>query len=165
MYLIRISKKNKIIFSIVLGILMAVGYYLAVYQSFRYQSENQTIGGVMLLSGICFLTMIWFRWRKFWSMFAMIFVSILLIFLILQHKKYYIADELKKNGVQVKAKVIGFEEKKSRRSTTPFATFEYEFQNKKYRQRIENYDDEYKQNQILNLKISSEKPEIFEILE
>ena len=71
MSLITISKNNKILVSVIATILIFIGYYLAVYKSFSYQSNNDTIGNVMMLISISLFPMLWLninensKWKKY----------------------------------------------------------------------------------------------------
>ena len=64
MSLITISKNNKILVSVIATILIFIGYYLAVYKSFNYQSNNDTIGNVMMLISISLFLNLWGRWYR-----------------------------------------------------------------------------------------------------
>lgn len=171
MALIKISKKNKIIVSVVATILIFTGYYLVVYKSFNYQSSNQTIGNVMMLISISLFPMLWLdvaensKWKKYVYVAPMVVIGIILIVFNMIKKNEYLKEELDKYGIEIEGKVIGFEVEHRRRSKTDYATFKYQFENKQYKQRIENYDNEYNLNQNLNLKISKRNPEMFKIIE
>ena len=171
MTLIKISKRNKIIVSVIAIILIFTGYYLAVYNSFKYQSSNQTIGNVIMLISISLFPMLWLnvaensKWKKYVYVAPMVVLGIIIIVFNMAKKNDYLEKELNQYGIATEGKVIGFEVEYSRRSKTDYATFKYEFESKKYRQRIENYDNEYKLNQNLQLKISKVNPEMFKIIE
>ena len=170
MSLITISKKNKIIVSIIALILIFVGYYLAIYKSFSYQSNNDTIGNVIMLISIGLFPMLWLninensKWKKYIYIVPMIIIGIVIIIVTIAKKKEYLEEEINKYGKNAVGKVIGFEVGKGR-SKRHYVTFEYEFENKQYIQRIENYDNEYVISQNLNLKISKRNPEMFKIIE
>jgi hypothetical protein len=170
MTLINISKRNKIIVSVFATILIFTGYYLAIYKSFSYQSSNQTIGNVMMLISIGLFPMLWLnvaensKWKKYVYVAPMVVIGIIIVILTIAQKKEYLEEELNKYGNKALGKVIGFEVGKGR-SKTNYATFKYMFENEHYIQRIENYDDEYKINQNLNLLISKRNPEMFKIIE
>jgi branched-subunit amino acid transport protein AzlD len=169
MSLIKISKRNKIVVSVIATILIFVGYYLAIYKSFSYQSNNDTIGNVLMLISIGVFPMLWlnssenFKWKKYVYVLPMVIVGIIIIIVTITKKKEYLDEEINKYGKNTVGKVIGFEVGKGR-SKTRYATFKYVFKKKQYVQRIENYDDEYKLNQILNVKISERNPEMFKIV-
>jgi hypothetical protein len=171
MALINISKRNKIIVSVIATILIFIGYYLAIYKSFKYQSSNETIGNVMMLISIGLFPMLWLnvaensKWKKYVYVAPMVVVGIVLIVFNMTKKKEYLEEELDKYGMATEGKVIGFEVKHRRRSKTDYATFIYQFENQQYKQRIKNYDNEYKLNQNLKLKISKRNPEMFKIIE
>jgi heme/copper-type cytochrome/quinol oxidase subunit 4 len=171
MSLIKISKRNKIIVSVIATFLIFIGYYLAIYKSFSYQSNNDTIGNVMMIISIGLFPMLWLniaensKWKKYAYVAPMVIISIVLIIMMIAKKKEYLEKELKEYGKDVVGRVTGFEVEHHRRSKTDYATFKYEFENKQYIQRIENYDYEYKINQNLNLKISKRNPEMFKIIE
>ena len=170
MSLIKISKRNKIAVSVIAIILIFVGYYLAIYKSFGYKSNNDTIGNVMMLISIGSFPMLWLnllensKGEKYQFVVPMVIVSMILIFVTMKKKEEYLEEEINNYGINANGNVIGFEIGKGR-SRTHYATFKYEFENKQYIQRIENYDDEYKINQNLNLKISKKNPEMFKIIE
>ena len=71
MSLIKISKRNKIVVSVIATILIFVGYYLAIYKSFSYQSNNDTIGNVMMIISMGLFPMLWLniadnsKWKKY----------------------------------------------------------------------------------------------------
>ena len=171
MSLITISKRNKVIVSILATILIFVGYYLAIYKSFSYQSNNDTIGNVMMLISISLFPMLWLniaensKWKKYVYVVPMVIIGIILVIVMIAKKKEYLEGELSKYGNDIVGKVIGFEVENHRRSKTDYATFKYEFENKQFIQRIENYDNEYELNQNLKLKISKRNPEMFKIIE
>ncbi|WOC52607.1 hypothetical protein BPO_1960 [Bergeyella porcorum] len=164
MYLINISKKSKYIFSIILVILIGVGYYISVYKSYKYQSNNDTIGGIFILLGLFFLYFFWFRWREKKSFILLGVISIFTIIFLFIQRINYIDKELNKHGVIVKAVVIDFETDRYSRKKREYATFKYQFQNKVYIQRVEYFEkDEYRLHQWFDVKISKNKPEIFDI--
>lgn len=171
MSLITISKRNKIIVSIVATILIFVGYYLSVYNSFSYQSNNDITGNVMMIISISLFPMLWLnigknsKWEKFATIAPMVIISIFLIIVMISKKNEYLEDELNKYGTNTIGKVTGFEIETHKSSKTDYATFKYEFENKQFIQRIENYDNEYELNQNLNIKISKINPEMFKIIE
>ena len=170
MSLIKISKRNKIVVSVIATILIFVGYYIAIYKSFSYQSSNQTIGNAMMLISISLFPMLWLnvaensKWKKYVYVAPMVVIGIIIVILTIAKKKEYLEEEINKYGKNTLGKVIGFEVGKGR-SNTHYATFKYVFENKQYIQRIENYDDEYTINQNLQLKISKVNPEMFKIIE
>jgi cell division protein FtsL len=171
MGLTNITKRNKIIIAAVLVVLAVIGYYLAVYQSFAYQSNNNTIGNGIISFSIIAIQMLWLnisddsKWRKFLS-FSAVVVSLIVIFVItFNQQEQYLEEELQNYGVNSIGTVIGFEVETHRRSPdTQYATFNYRFENKVLIQRVENYDNEYSLNQKLNLKISKRHPEMFKIM-
>ncbi|WP_264565065.1 hypothetical protein [Flavobacterium sp. N3904] len=81
----------------------------------------------------------------------MVVISIIIIIGISIKRENYLEGELNKNGINRIGKVTGFEIEHYRRSKTDYAIFKYEFENKQFIQRIENYDNEYKLNQNLCL--------------
>ena len=170
MSLITISKRNKIIVSIIATVGIFFGYYITVFKSFNYQSNNDTIGNVLTIISVGLFPMLWLniaensKWKKYAYVLPMVIFGCILVFVTIAKKKEYLEDELNKYGQNAAGKVIGFEIGKGR-SKTHYATFKYEFENKQYIQRITDYDDEYKINQILNLKISKRNPEMFAIKE
>ena len=170
MSLIKISKRNKIIVSIIAAVCIFIGYYLSVFKSFNYQSNNDTIGNVLTIISVGLFPMLWLniadnsKWKKYAYVAPMVIFGCILVFVTIAKKKEYLENELNKYGKNAVGKVIGFEVGKGR-SKTHYATFKYEFEKKQYIQRIADYDDEYKINQILNLKISQRNPEMFAINE
>ena len=171
MSLITISKRNKIIVSIIATILIFVGYYLSVYKSFSYQSKNDTIGNVMMIISIGLFPMLWLniaensKWKKYAYVAPMVIIGCILVFVMIAKKKEYLEEELNKYGQVAIGKVIGFQVEHTRRSKFDYATFKYEYENKQFIQKTENFDNEYKIGQILNLKISKRNPEMFKIVE
>lgn len=171
MSLIKTSKRNKIIVSILALLLIFFGYYLAIYKSFNYQSSNQTIGGVMILTCISLFPMLWLnisknpRWKKYVYTIPIVIIGSGIVIGIMIKRKNHLKEELNKYGINTVGIVTGYEVEHHRRNKTDYATFKYEFENKQFIQRIENYDDEYKLNQSLNIRISKRSPEMFEIIE
>ena len=171
MTLITISKRNKIIVSVIAIVLIIIGYYLSVYKSFGYQSNNDTTGNVLMLISIGLFPMLWLniadnsKWKKYVYVVPMVIVGCILVFVVMAKKREYLEEELSKYGQVAVGKVIGFEVEHTRRSTFDYATFKYEYQSKQFIQKTENFDNEYKIDQILNLKISKRKPEMFKIIE
>ena len=172
MSLITISKRNKIIVSIIAIFLIFVGYYLSIYKSFSYQSSNDTYGNVMMIISISLFPMLWLnigknsKWEKFATIAPMVIISFVLIIGMGIKRDEYLENELNKNGTNSIGVITGFEIETHRRGRqTDYATFKYEFEHKQLIQRIENYDNEYKLNQNLKLKISKNNPEMFKILE
>lgn len=171
MSLIKISKRNKIIVSVIATILFFVGYYLSVYKSFSYQSSNDSTGNAMMIISIGIFPMLWLniaensKWKKYVYVVPMVIISCILVFVMIAKKKEYLEDELNKYGQVAVGKVIGFEVEHTRRSKFEYATFKYEYENKQFIQKTENFDNEYKIDQILNLKISKRNPEMFKIIE
>ena len=165
MTLINISKRKKLIVSIIAVFLIFLGYYLAVYKSFNYQSSNQTIGNVLMIISIIIFPMLWYdggenptsKSKKF--LIPNVIIAIGIIVGVISLRNNYLTNELNNYGTKVIGKVSGFEIETQRSGKTDYATFKYEFENKHYLQRIENYDNEYKLNQNLNIKISKRNPE------
>ncbi|MCL9771046.1 hypothetical protein NAT47_11530 [Flavobacterium sp. HXWNR69] len=171
MSLIKISKRNKIIVSLIATILIFVGYYLAIYKSFSYQSNNDTIGNIMMIISIGLFPMLWLnisensKWKKYVYVIPMVIVGIIIVIVTITKKKEYLEKELDKYGQKAVGKIIGFEVEHTRRSKFEYATFKYKYKNKQFIQKTENFDNEYKIDQILNLKISKRNPEMFKIIE
>ena len=171
MTLINISKRKKIIVSIIAFFFIFLGYYLAVYKSFSYQSNNQTIGNVLMIISIIIFPMLWYDAGENPSVKSKIFlipnvfIAIGIVIGVISLRDNYLKNEINNYGTKVIGKVSGFEIETHRRGKTDYATFIYEFENKRFVQRIENYDNEYKLNQNLNIKISKRNPEMFEIIE
>jgi uncharacterized protein YneF (UPF0154 family) len=169
MTLIKIPKKNKIITSIVLLVFIVIGFYLSVYKSYMYESNNDSTGFVLCYVSLLVLPMLWFEYEVISKIIKILFiafsllVAVFLFWLIGSTKTKYENSELKKNGVFTKAKIFDLIIVKGRRSKTEYAIFKYTFENKEFLQRVMNFDETYKIDQILNLKISSKNPEMFEI--
>ena len=172
MNFIKLSKRDKILVSVIATIIIFVGYYLAIYKSFSYQSKKFMIGNVMMLISLSLFPMLWLNIAEYskkkiyvYIVAPLVFIGFISVFVTIAKKIEYLEEELNKHGINVVGKVIGFEVERHRRTKTEHATFKYEFENKQFIQRIENYDDEYKLNQNLNLKISKRNPEMFKIIE
>ena len=123
----------------------------AVFKSINHLNTRKSLS-------ISIFPMLWIniaqnsKFKKYVYITPMVIISIILIIAIGIKKNYYLEEELNRNGINITGKVIGFETEHHRRSTTDYARFNYEFENKEYIQRIENYDQEYKLSQNLNLK-------------
>ncbi len=104
------------------------------------------------------------KWRKYVYVAPMVIIGVILVFVMIAKKKEYLEVEISKYGNDAIGKVIGFEVGKGR-SKRHYVTFKYEFENKQFIQRFENYYNDYKLNQNLSLKISKRNPEMFKIIE
>lgn len=87
----------------------------------------------------------------------------LMVFTI-EQKNNYRGQELASYGTEAMAKVIGFDEVRYRRSSTPVAILVYEYEGKTYFQNVNNEQHTYQLGQKARLKISVRRPEIFEII-
>lgn len=72
-------------------------------------------------------------------------------------------NQLNKFGTNVTARVINFEVEYQRRRKKKYVVFEYYFENKKYTQRIEDYDKKFQLQQALKIRISRKNPEMFSL--
>lgn len=72
-------------------------------------------------------------------------------------------NQLNKFGTNVTARVINFEVEYQRRRKRKYVVFEYYFENKKYTQRIEDYDKKFQLQQALKIRISRKNPEMFSL--
>jgi hypothetical protein len=161
---------SKTIFTILAILLIFIGYYISVYKSFSYQSNNQAIGAVIIIICISLIPIIWSgiriisNWKKYLYAILMTPIAFIVIFITIESKKNHLKNELLQNGINRKGEVIGFEIESRKGRKTKYAKISYEFQNKKLIQRIENKNNEYKLNQKLILNISKLHPEMFEIV-
>lgn len=72
-------------------------------------------------------------------------------------------NQLNKFGTNVTARVINFEVEYQRRRKRKYVVFKYYFENKKYTQRIEDYDKKFQLQQALKIRISRKNPEMFSL--
>lgn len=171
MSLINISKKYKIVVSVFATVLIFIGYYLSVYKSFNYQSNNDSYGNVLMIISIGMFPMLWLnisrhpQWEKYATIIPMVVFSFIIILGLSAKRKEYLEIELYKYGTNSIGIVTGFEIETHRRGKqTDYATFKYELRSKQFIQRVENYEGQFKLHQNLNLKISKRNPEMFKIL-
>ena len=165
MTLVTISKKNKVIATIVAIILAATGYYLAIYKSFAYQSSNETYGTTMVVIAIAAIQMMWLNikgetaTKQKIHIFILVPMAIIIIIAVMMLKATNLNAELDQNGENTVAKVIGFETEGRR--NREYVVIQYRYNNTVIVQRFENYDKKYLVNQQINIKFSKNNPEIF----
>lgn len=171
MTIITISKNKKIIVSITAIFLFCLGYYLSVYDSFAYQSNNFTIGSLMMATSFFAFPVLWLdlgenpKSKNYTIIIPTIIFLFCIIFLLTNNKKKYLVEELNKYGIIATAKVTGSEFENHKSGRKYFATFKYKTNGKEFVQRIENYKEEYKEGEILKILVSKRNPEMFEIVE
>lgn len=61
---IKISTKNKIEIEFILAILSIVGYYLVIYKSFGYRSNNEVVGILMINFSVFILSLFYFNFTE-----------------------------------------------------------------------------------------------------
>lgn len=166
---IKISTKNKIEIEFILAILSIVGYYLVIYKSFGYRSNNEVVGILMINFSVFILSLFYFNFteatkngERLYIGFMVVLVITLTI-IIQVNKRRYVENQLNKFGTNVTARVINFEVEHQRRRKRKYVVFEYYFENKKYTQRIEDYDKKFQLQQALKIRISRKNPEMFSL--
>ena len=170
MTLITISKKNKVLVSIVALLLTGLGYYLAVYKSFGYKSDHDIIGSVMIIVSLGIIEMMWLDVSNYSNkqtvhVAILTFIGLITIIGTMMLKQNYVSSELSKNGIDATATVVGFEADKGGRTTRKYAQIQYKCNNNQILQRVEYFDDKYKLNQDLKVRVSKSNPNLFEIIQ
>lgn len=170
MTLITISKRNKIIVSFFAVILVAVGYYLAVYESYGYGSKNDIYGGVMIMISIGIIEMMWLNMDRYankntFQVALLTIIGVIVIFGTMMLRNNYVETELNKNGVFTTGTVVGFESEGSGRTAENFAQIKYSYNSNQVLQRVQYFDNKYELNQTLKIFVSKRNPDIFRIIE
>ena len=170
MTLITISRKHKILVTAFAILLTGLGYYLAVYKSFGYRSKNYIIGDVMILISLGIIEMMWLDMDRYankntFQVTVLTFIGIVTIMGTMMLKQNYLNSELNKNGFDTKATVVGFETDNSGRTTRNYAQIQYEYNSNQIIQREEYFDDKYKMNQNLKVRISKSDPYLYRIVQ
>lgn len=154
----------KAVGSVVLLLLMPLGYYWGVYDAFGYNSEKSLYGILLLVFAPVGIHLLWWKWKKYLSTLLMGIIGLGLMVFTIEQKNNYRVQELASYGTEAMAKVIGFDEVRYRRSSTPVAILAYEYEGKTYFQNVNNEQHTYQLGQKARLKISVRRPEIFEII-
>jgi hypothetical protein len=170
MALITISTNKKIIVSIILVPVIILGYYLAIYQSYRYQSANNTTGSSMVIISLIGYSMLWLninyksKKQSVPNIILTVVISIAIIITFMVLKSNYETEQIDKKPEHAIAHVTGFEIEKSLRGReSQYATIEYKYSDKVVVQRISDYDETYKIGDTLKVKFSGVYPEMFKV--
>lgn len=171
MSLNALSVKRKTIISLIALVLIPIGYYISVYMSFSYKSQNFVYGGVLLLLSLFTLNMLWSKvlenlnYKRPIYLIPIVMMSVVIIIGLTMIRSSVLNIELNNFGKETTAKVIGFEKDYSLKGRRrDYATIQYQINKKVVTQRTENYSNEYRQNQTLNLLVSNRNPEMFKII-
>jgi len=168
MSLIKTSPKNKILISIALLPIIAVGYYLSVYQAYIYKSSNGTTGAAMVVISLMIYPMLWLnmektRTQKNLLTGIMVLISLTAIIMLMVLRESYEDRIINSNPVISEAHITALETERSWKGRrTDYAIFTYFFKKRKINQRI--YDSNYSIGQVLKIRFSSEYPEMVEVL-
>jgi multisubunit Na+/H+ antiporter MnhG subunit len=169
MSLIKTSKRNKLLVSLALLSIIAIGYYLSVYNAYSYKSSNDTTGSAIVIIGLMIYPMLWLdmektKTQKVLRTVLMVVISITAIVMLMILRGNYESSVINANPVITQAHIVGFETEKSLKGKkTEYAVFSYTLENKEFRQRI--YDDNYTKGQTLKIRFSREYPEMYEVIE
>jgi uncharacterized membrane protein len=169
---INISKNKRPIVTVVSTAIIFLGYYLAVYQSFGYQSNNGNFGRAIMILSMFSCAFLWVGvdYSKKWQVirFVLVIVAILIsvIILTLLQRDKYLESELMENGETISATIIGFETEEGRKNLkTNYVTISYEYRAMRYRQRFIKHHDNFEMGQNLEITISKRNPEMFKLSE
>jgi len=170
MTFITISKRNKILVSVIGVISILVGYYLAVYKSFSYGSKNDIIGSVIIIFCFAIIEMMWLNMDRYsnkntFQVTLLTIVGVIVIIGMMFLRNNYLESELSRNGINTIGTVVGFEADRSGRTTRNYAQIKYEYSKNQILQRVEYFDNKYKLNQTLKIIVSKREPEMFKIIE
>ena len=169
MEIYQYSKTEKIIIAIFSLTTMVVGFYLAVYQSHYYNSNNFMIGLTLVLISCYMLVLLRFK-IEFDKNKLKIGLFTLLIFIVSHFtlhfsQENYIDTEVK-NGIEATAIVTEVKpEIRGKQTSIKLVVLNYFHQGKKITQSIEDYEKIYKINDSIKIKYSKTKPEIFKVIE
>ena len=103
----------------------------------------------------------WLRFIKY-LLIVVVFVA-LYVGLNIARSKYF-DHELKKNGIKVDARIIGYKSSSTRWSRDIYALFVYDYNGSNYTQQIINDSDFFRINDLLQIICSRHDPEIFRIV-
>ncbi|MBK8805146.1 MAG: hypothetical protein IPO21_00280 [Bacteroidales bacterium] len=166
------NKRSKVknIWTIIWILDIIAGFYLFVFESYRYQSNNVGYGLVMLAIGFTAIQYMWFellpysKWNRAANVLPMFIVFIPLIFGMIRLQKNFLNKQIKEYGIITYGQVIDFETSESKGHVSHYATIKYRFEDKDIIQRVKNDDNFYQKYDSLKIKCSSKKPEIFAII-
>jgi hypothetical protein len=176
MTLHSLSKTKKFFATAFLVALSMLGFYVAAFQSFDYQSKNFAIGFSLIILAMVTILIIWWNDKEssklkiassiriFIIIALAISMVIVLVFFIEKVKQGYLRNELSQNGVVTTAVIIGFEYERIKSNTIEYATIQYEFENEVLLQRLENFN-ELSIHQTIPIRISARHPQMFELIE
>ncbi|MCU0367927.1 MAG: hypothetical protein MUF39_03755 [Cyclobacteriaceae bacterium] len=177
MNLNALPRQYKIIVS-ALGVMTFItGFYLSAFNSFGYQSNNESIGITLMILSILLYPIFWpddllsIKLKVHFSVKLLIIILIgfgivlSLILTVLYVKETYLKIELNKYGVKTTAIVTGFEYEYIRSDKIEYATIQYKTGGHTITQRIKNYSSTYYINQQLPIYFSEINPEMFQIIE
>ncbi len=164
----RLNSKWKIIWILVQVVIITIGYYLFVYESFRYKSWNNILGGTMVVVGFLFIIMAFIdsphgKKRldrlKFYIPFILFGLGSIYL-LTSQRTNFYKQQAL----VPTLAEIIGKEREKtllSRSRSRTYAIIRYSNNGQEIIQQIDDYGDRYVIGHYVPIKYSEKEPELF----
>jgi hypothetical protein len=171
-----LSRKTKVIVSALGVIAFVIGFYVSVFNSFGYQSNNEAIGLTCMLLSLLVYPILWpdlllkIQWKASVLMKTLVITGggmvlvISFVFMIYYLRENYLQSELNKHGIQTTAIVTGFEYESRRSGKVEYATIQYASGNKTITQRVTNYSGTYHINQKLSIYYSRNNPEMFEVI-
>ncbi len=170
----RLSKNWKIIWLLIQLLVLAVGYYLFVYNSYGYKSWNDLIGGTISVVAIIFILMSfidspndhkWYEVKSLKFYIPSLLLALAIVY-VLTFKRNEFYDQ--QASVSTLAEIIGkeqvqtFSRNKSNRIRT-YATIRYFDNDQEIIQRISDYHGVYNVGQFVPIKYSENHPELFKI--
>ena len=162
-------KTNKKGIYTALWILVLLGcMYVGVYHSHRYLGfESNAWLGVTSLIALVGLHTVLFedkQGNKYKFAFFILIVGVpLLVFVILMHIAYR-KQQLEGGKVNVSGVVTELFTRRQKRSSTDYALFFYEVDNKSFRQIVENKDNRIFIGDTIRISCATADPEIFELI-
>jgi hypothetical protein len=165
-------KRHRKLYTAVLIGTFCVCYYLFVTYSFHFNLKLDPYIPISLgmFFSFVFVIFLWgnFRQTPRWLYLLkclLVVAGFGLVYLSAEaSKSKYIKQELRKNGVYVSAKVIGYKTSTSRYGRHIYAIFVYDFDQNRYAQKVNNDSDFFRINDSLQLLCSSHDPEMVRVI-
>ncbi len=161
----KLSKRTKIIWSLIIAIIILICSYIGIFHSHRYFGFDIVLTIVMVgLFSILGLDFVWFdhgKWHKLKSLLSVVIVGGPIVGLVIYLHSVYVDNQLIGHGIAAKGVVTEVYIKSGRRNRTPYAVFQYAVNGKTFTQNMINNKNPLMVGDTLELTCSQLDPEVF----
>lgn len=166
--------KSNALFTYIAAAVICICCYVGVFHTHHYYTFD-LINWLSITIALCIviIQMTSFKhhdkwWSRLRAFLMVLFIGGPIIYFIHVFHEKYCKQQLENYGVEVSAKVTRLFTVKHGRGSSyynrGYAEFEYLVDGKTWKQKTENKDYNLKANDLIQIKCSSEEPEIFEVL-